>query len=99
VLGLCSLIVSCKLRGPERGGLFLRKLIEKALQDHLDEQGELTGFMLITFRDGEAMVTAEAQEGDAIAQEVIGGIEAALLNPECACDDADDEIGICAGHA
>ena len=33
--------------------------------------------MLITFQDGEAMVTGEASEGDEVAQEVISGIEAA----------------------
>ena len=77
----------------------MRKRIEKALREHLNEQEEITGFMLITFRDGEAMVTGEASEGDEAAQEVISGIEAALLNPACACDDADDAIGVCAGHA
>jgi hypothetical protein len=77
----------------------MRRLIEKALREHQDEQGEITGYMLITFRDGEAMVTGEASDGDEVAQEVIGGIEAALLDPACACDDADDEIGVCAGHA
>jgi hypothetical protein len=77
----------------------LRKLIEQVVREHLDEQGEITGYMLITFRDGEAMVTGEAHDGDEVAQEVIGGIEAALLDPACACDVAGDEIGICAGHA
>ena len=77
----------------------MRKLIEKALHEHLDEQGEVTGYMLITFRDGEAMFTGQASEGDEVAQEVITGIEAALLDPTDACDDADDAIGVCDGHA
>ena len=77
----------------------MRKLIEKALQEHLHEQGEITGYMLITFRDGEAMVSGLASEGDEAAQDVISGIEAALQDPACACDDADDAIGLCAGHA
>jgi hypothetical protein len=76
----------------------MRKLIEKALREHLDEQGEITGYMLITFCDGEAMVTGEASEGDEDAQQVINGIEAAL-DPTCAGDDAEDAIGVCAGHA
>jgi hypothetical protein len=78
----------------------LRKLIEQVLREHLDEQGEITGYMLITFRDGEAIVTGEASEADRVDQEVIGGIEAALLEPTCAFDAADDDaIGVCAGHA
>jgi hypothetical protein len=77
----------------------LRKLIEKAVREHQDEQGEITGYMLITFRDGEAMISGQASEGDEIAQGVIGEIEAVLLNPVCACDDEEDAIGRCAGHA
>lgn len=77
----------------------MRKRIEKALREHLAEQGDITGYMLITFRDGEAMVTGEASEADEVAQEVISGIEAALLDENCPCEDADDAIGVCAGHA
>ena len=77
----------------------LRKLIEKALREHQDEQGEITGYMLITFRDGEAMISGEASDGDEVAQQVISEIEEALLNPSCACDNEEDEIGRCAGHA
>ena len=77
----------------------MRKRIETALREQLTEQGEITGYMLITFRDGEAMVTGEASEGDEVAQKVISGIEAALLEENCPCNDAEDAIGICAGHA
>jgi hypothetical protein len=77
----------------------LRKLIEKALREHQDEQGDITGYMLITFRDGEAMISGEASDGDEVAQGIISEIEAALLNPSCACDNEEDEIGRCVGHA
>ena len=77
----------------------MHKLIEKALREHREEQGEVTGYLLITFRDGEAMLTGQASDCDEVAQEVIEGIEAALSNPMSAADDAEDDIGICAGQA
>ncbi len=77
----------------------MHKLIEKALREHREEQGEVTGYLLITFRDGEAMLTGQASDCDEVAQEVIEGIEAALSNPMSAADDAEDDIGICAGEA
>ena len=77
----------------------MRKLIEEAVREHQDEQGEITGYMLITFRDGEAMISGEASEGDELAQHIIGDIEAALLAPSHACDNEEDEIGRCVGHA
>jgi hypothetical protein len=77
----------------------LRKLIEKALREHQEEQGDITGYMLITFQDGEAMISGKASDGDEVAQQIISEIEEALLNPSCACDNEEDEIGRCAGHA
>jgi hypothetical protein len=77
----------------------LHKLIEKALREHREEHGEVTGFLLITFRDGEAMLTGQASDCDEVAQEVIDEIGAALLNPASRADDAEDEIGVCAGQA
>ncbi len=77
----------------------MHTLIEKALREHREEQGEVTGYLLITFRDGEAMLTGQASDCDAVAQEVIEGIEAALSKPMSAADDAEDEIGICSGQA
>ena len=77
----------------------MRKLIEKALREHQLEQGEITGYMLITFQDGEAMISGEASDGDEVAQQIISEIEAALLNPPCDCDSEQDEIGRCSGHA
>ena len=77
----------------------MRKLVEKALREHQNEQGEITGYMLITFQDGEAMISGEASEGDEVAQQIISEIEAALLNPACACENEQDEIGRCSGHA
>jgi hypothetical protein len=77
----------------------LRKLIEKALREHQQEQEDITGYMLITFQDGEAMISGEASEGDEVAQQIISEIEAALLNPPCACENEHDEIGRCTGHA
>jgi hypothetical protein len=55
--------------------------------------------MLITFQDGEAMISGEASDSDEVAQQIISEIEEALLNPSCACDNEEDEIGRCAGHA
>ena len=77
----------------------MRKLIEKALREHREEQGDITGFMLITFQDGEAMISGEASDGDEVAQQIISEIEAALLDPECPCETEHDEIGRCSGHA
>ena len=77
----------------------MRKLVEKALREHQDEQGEITGYMLITFQDGEAMISREASDGDEVAQQIISEIEAALLKPACACENEQDEIGRCSGHA
>ena len=77
----------------------MHKLIEKALCEHREEHGEVTGFLLITFRDGEAMLTAQASDCDEVAREVIEGIEAALSDPMSPADDDEDEIGICAGEA
>ena len=83
----------------EPGGAILHKLIEKALREHREEQGDVTGFLLITFRDGEAMLTAQASDCDEVARDVIDSIEAALLDPMSPATDADDEIGLCAGQA
>jgi hypothetical protein len=91
--------VPCKLGLASRGGTILHKLIEKALREHREEHGEVTGFLLITFRDGEAMLTAQASDCDEVAREVIEGIEAALSDPMSPADDDEDEIGICAGQA
>ncbi len=77
----------------------MHKLIEKAVRDHREEQGEVTGYLLITFRDGEAMLTGEASDCDEVAQEVIDSIQAALLDPMSAANDPEDEIGLCAGQA
>jgi len=65
----------CPVRVIEHGGSSLRKLIEKAVREHRDEQGQITGFMLIPFRDGEAMMTAEASDCDKDTQEVTGWIQ------------------------
>ena len=77
----------------------MRKLIEKALREHHEEQGEITGYMLITFQDGEAMISGEASDGDEVAQQIISEIETSLLNPAYACEIEQDEIGRCSGHA
>ena len=99
--------VACRAgeRVPRKVGLassgvkILHKLIEKALREHREEHGDVTGFLLITFRDGEALLTAQASECDEVAQKVIEGIEAALSEPISPADDEEDEIGVCAGQA
>ena len=90
---------SCPTEVAWLGGSILHKLIEKALREHQEEQGEVTGFLLITFQDGEAMLTGQASDCDEVAQEVIESIEAALSDPMSAANDPEDEIGLCAGQA
>ena len=90
---------SCPTEVTLLGGSILHNLIEKALREHRDEQGEVTGFLLITFQDGEAMLTGQASDCDEVAQEVIDSIEAALSDPMSAANDPEDEIGVCAGQA
>ncbi len=89
----------CPNKTEQRGGSILRKLIENALREHQEEQGELTGYMLITVQDGEAMISGEARDSDEVAQQIISEIETSLLNPACACEIEQDEIGRCSGHA
>lgn len=77
----------------------MRKALQRALRDHLQSEGQITGFMVVTFRDGVAAITSDASDNDEAAQKVLGTLAEALLEPVSPAQDADDEIGICAGSA
>jgi hypothetical protein len=76
----------------------MRKLIQKALVRHLREQGEPTGALLITFRDGQPQMTGLIDETDETAEGMITAIMNAISEP-VAADEDDDPIGPCAGQA
>lgn len=77
----------------------MRKAIQRALRDHLQSEGQITGFMVVTFRDGVATITSDASDNDEVAQEVLETIAVAILDPASPADDSDDGIGVCAGNA
>ncbi|MPR07343.1 hypothetical protein [Microvirga tunisiensis] len=76
----------------------MRKLIQKAPLRHLREQGEPTGALLITFRDGQPQMTGLIDEADETAEAIITAIMNAVSEPDAA-DENDDPIGPCAGQA
>lgn len=76
----------------------MRKLIQKALLRHLREQGEPTGALLITFRDGEPQMTGLIDEADETSEAIITAVMSAISEP-VATDENDDTIGPCAGRA
>jgi len=76
----------------------MRKFIQKALVRHLREQGEPTGALLITFRDGRPQMTGLIDEADEAAEAMITAIMSAISEPE-ADDENEDTIGPCAGRA
>ncbi len=77
----------------------MRKALQRALRDHLQPDGQITGYMVVTFRDGVATITSDASDNDEAAQEVLETIALAILDPASPAEDASDEIGICAGNA
>ena len=77
----------------------MRKALQRALRDHLQPDGQITGYMVVTFRDGVATITSDASDNDEAAQEVLETIPLAILDPASPAEDASDEIGICAGNA
>jgi hypothetical protein len=76
----------------------MRKLIQKALLRHLREQGEPTGALLITFRDGQPQMTGLIDEADWAAEAMITAVISAIHEPNAAGED-EDSIGPCAGRA
>jgi hypothetical protein len=74
------------------------KLIQKALLRHLREQGELTGALLMTFRDGQPQMIGLIDDADETAEAIITAIVKAISEPYAA-DEDDDPIGPCAGQA
>ncbi|HYF55966.1 MAG TPA: hypothetical protein VEA41_17050 [Salinarimonas sp.] len=77
----------------------MRKRLERALRDHRDEPGAITGYLVITFRDGRAYMTGEASDGDEIAQTMIDGVREAIEAPLTGAEDDGDTIGLCLGSA
>lgn len=77
----------------------MRKLIEEALREHEDGNGEMTGFLLITFSNGRPAMTGAVDGIDETAEAVISGLMEAVSNPYDGAADEDDAIGPCAGRA
>ncbi|WP_262266089.1 hypothetical protein [Microvirga yunnanensis] len=75
----------------------MRKLNRKALLRHLREQGEPTGALLITFRDGQPQMTDLINESDRAADAMITAVISAIHEP--ASGEDVDSIGPCAGRA
>jgi len=71
----------------------MRKKIIEAVQDHGAAQGTCTGFFLVTFRNGEVVVSGHALAHDKMAAEIIRVLSEALG------EDDQDEIGRCWGTA
>jgi hypothetical protein len=69
------------------------KLIE-AVREHRAAQGECTGYFLVTFCNGQAVVSGEADGADEVATEII------RVLADCMGEEGDnDAIGPCRGRA
>ncbi len=77
----------------------MRKRLERALREHREEPGAITGYLVITFRDGRAYMTGEASDGDEVAQTMIEGVMEAIEAPPTGAEDEGDAIGVCLGTA
>lgn len=77
----------------------MRKALQRAIRQHLEQKGEVTGYMVVTFRDGVASFSSDAGEDDEAAREILAFIAAALTETANPAHDQDDAIGICAGTA
>ena len=73
----------------------MRDKLIKAVQEHMSRQHRSSGFFLVTFQDGQAIVSGETDGEDATAGEII------RLLADCMTDEADDQdaIGPCLGTA
>jgi hypothetical protein len=52
----------------------MRKDLQRAVREHLQQKGEITGYMVVTFRDGIATFSSDAGDGDEAAQEILEAI-------------------------
>ena len=77
----------------------MRKRLGRVLREHQDEPGAITGYLVITFRDGRAYMTGEASDADELARTMIDGVIEAIEAPPNAAADDGDAIGPCMGHA
>ncbi len=77
----------------------MRKALQRAVLEYLQQKGEITGYMVVTFRDGIATFSSDAGDDDEAAQEILEAIATALVEPINPAEDQDDAIGVCAGTA
>ena len=71
----------------------MRDKLEEAVREHRDAQSGLTGYFLVTFSNGQAVVSGQSDAEDEIAAEIIRILADAMG------EEAGDEIGPCAGRA
>jgi hypothetical protein len=76
----------------------MHKELEEMVREHQEAQGEFTGFFLVTFKDGAAVVSGHARNDD-LAAEIIGALSDALGEGESEPAHGRDTIGECWGHA
>jgi hypothetical protein len=72
----------------------MRDKLIKAVRKHRAARGECTGYFLVTFCDGQAVISGETDGGDDVATEIVQFLADAIGNK-----DDDDEIGPCRGTA
>ncbi|MXQ10267.1 hypothetical protein [Microvirga makkahensis] len=77
----------------------MRKLIQKALLRHFREQGEFSGALLITFKDGRPQMTGLIDDDDQAAEALIMAVMNAIETPDSDDEDYVDTIGPCVGEA
>lgn len=76
----------------------MRKELEEMVREHQEAQGEFTGYFLVTFKDGAAVVSGLSRDDD-LAAEIIGALSDALGEGENEPAQCRDTIGECWGHA
>lgn len=71
----------------------MRDKLIKVVREHRAAQGQCTGYFLVTFCDGKAVISGETDGSDA-AMEIVQFLADAI-----GTKDDDDEIGPCRGTA
>ncbi len=77
----------------------MREKLVRAVQEHLRRHGQCSGFFLVTFENGEAIVSAETRGDDGLATEVIGLLAKCMDEDVTEVDTDMDAIGPCWGSA
>ncbi len=70
----------------------MREKLLDAVREHREAQGPCTGYFLVTFRNGQAVVSGDSDRHDAVASEIIRLLADAM-------GEDDDGIGPCEGCA